>query len=224
MALRALLSPRVSRYACRMSFDVYAGPLCCYYARAARSPTDPEQEAARDLLPSIRGWQRIIAPALRSAGVGHPEWDERIDAPTFTQDLTHEGYWAVRLVAAYAQFDDLAEPPNPPTIDSLAGDPALARLRSHESRSRFAHVHACEAWLPLRIAEPISLEMPSGRTHPVGGVEMLKAELAALQRVLIEGTSANASPSRTIARGALDTWHALAETALRSRVPVMLDY
>jgi len=241
-----------------MSFDVYAGPLCRYYARAFQSPTQKlfpnaktvqlgpdgnalivaDQPSPLELLPSIRGWQRLITPRLTSAGVPPPEWDERIDAPTLTEQLTHSGYWSIRLLAAYTEFPELNEPLEPPTTESLAADAALACLRGNEIRSRYSHLHACEVWLPSRIAEPIDLELPTGRTQPVGSVGLLRAELAALLRNL--GTEppnaldlgdaqkppagASASPLRCAAWHTLMQWMPLVDEARQSRLPVLLDY
>lgn len=235
-----------------MSFDVYAGPLCRYFARDFVTPTqrlmgssvrtiragevEAELPTVLDVQPIIRGWQRLITPRLKSAGVPVPEWNELGAGLTFAEQLTAPGYWAARLVAAYIEFPDLAEPTDLPPDDELAVDPALARLRGNESRSRFAHFHACEWWLPLRMAEPLELELPNGNTQPVGSTSMLKAELESLLRGmgssvptpinLGDSPSApeGASPLRTLAWHAVTKLHAVADSALGARVPMLLDY
>mgnify|MGYP000971203819 CR=1 FL=1 len=225
-----------------MPFDVYAGPLCRYFSRDFETPTsrmaregaeasDPGDSlpSSLELGPVIRGWQRLITPALRSAGVPTPEWNESLDGAAIVEPLTFSGYWSIRVAAAYAESPDLVAPASVPAEASLPADPALARLAGQESRSRFGHLHACAWWLPVRMAEPTDLELPSGIRQPVGSVGMLRAELTSLARTLgteLGQTSTDRAGTllHRVADDALRRWFSVVDHAHREQVPVILDY
>ena len=229
-----------------MSLDIYVGPLCRLYSReftpdsAQSSPGTMPVAAdgapltvtpAAEVLPAILGWRRLITPQLRSAGVTVVDWTEAPTATVKSSRVGWDSYWSLRLLAAYSEFPHLHLPDAAP--QDLSADPALTILRDHFLRSRFPHLHACDLWVPLRCADPVSVETPTGHTKPVGAIAILRAELDQIRTRLLAAPDREAlntiaaDPARTaLIRGAAATlaaWLPLCDLAIEHRLPMALD-
>jgi hypothetical protein len=234
-----------------MALDIYVGPLCRLYSRdftsdfakfaqqtlgAAPVTVNTKGEVleripAKDLLPAILGWRRLITPQFRSAGVTLVDWTETPIGTVKSSQVSWDPYWSLRLLAAYSEFPDLHLPDRSP--EDLSQDAALGIIRDHFLRSRFPHLHACDLWLPLRCADPVTVETPTGHTKPVGSVGMLRAELDQIRTRLLAAPDRDAlktiaaDPARTaLIRGAAATlaiWLPLCDLALEHRLPMALD-
>ncbi len=229
-----------------MSLDIYVGPLCRLYSReftpdsAQSSPGTMPVAAdgapltvtpAAEVLPAILGWRRLITPQFRSAGVTVVDWTEAPTATVKSSRVGWDSYWSLRLLAAYSEFPHLHLPDAAP--QDLSADPALTILRDHFLRSRFPHLHACDLWVPLRCADPVSVETPTGHTKPVGAIAILRAELDQIRTRLLAAPDREAlntiaaDPARTaLIRGAAATlaaWLPLCDLAIEHRLPMALD-
>lgn len=223
-----------------MSLDLFVGPLCRLYARdfetATTSPTPraagaDEPATAAELLPAILGWRRLITPQFRSAGVTLIDWDESPSGAARAAPLGWGPYWSLRLLAAYDENPSLHRPDTEP--DDLSTDPGLIAIRDDFLRSRYPHLHACEFWLPLRCADPVTVQLPTEQTRPVGSVGMLRAELDSLRKRALDADTraqlatiaadAAQTPLVRAAAATLDLWLPLCDHALERRLPMVLD-
>ena len=234
-----------------MALDIYVGPLCRLYSRDFTSDfaqwslatlgklpvtvtadgTPLTSTPAAEVLPAILGWRRLITPQFRSAGVTLVDWTETPIGTVKSVRVGWDPYWSLRLLAAYSEFPDLHLPDAPP--QDLSQDAALGIIRDHFLRSRFPHLHTCDLWLPLRCADPVSVETPTGHTKPVGAIAILRAELDQIRTRLLAAPDREAlntianDPARTaLIRGAaatLATWLPLCDLALEHRLPMALD-
>ena len=173
-----------------MSVDLYAGPLCLYFARdwdseAASIPGRPtvvvgpggvmKRENPIRYLDMFRGWKRVVAPVLRRAGADGVEWDERIDAPYFTRRYDWRYHHGLRIVASYIEFPEFSCPDSMPTDAGqlarfLGSDVALACVKDAGRRGRFAHLHLCLHWLPIGLPRP-RVGRVAQRTHGGDGLD-----------------------------------------------------
>lgn len=237
-----------------MGVDLYVGPLCRYFARDWLSEAStllgratvvvgprgviPRENPVR-YLDMVRGWKRVVMPALRRGGADGVEWDERIDAPYFTRAYQWSTHNAVRLVAAYAEFPEFVCPDEAPFGDDtefasfLARDAAMACVAEVGLRGRFAHLHRCLHWLPVRLHAPTSVEWPSGVTVEMGSSLRLRDELIELCRScwglspdefigLTPGVSDRPSVHRHAQAGLGALWPAC-EASVRQRGVMLVD-
>lgn len=234
-----------------MALDIYVGPLCRFYARDFTSDfaafaqqtlgAKPvtinaqgevlERIPAKDLLQAILGWRRLITPQFRSAGVTFIDWTESPTAPVKSSQVGWGPYWSLRLLAAYDEVPSLHRPESAP--EDLASDAGLGAIRDDFLHSRYPHLHACDFWLPLRCADPVTVQTPNEQTKPVGAVSMLRAELDQLRKRTLNAETRedlariSEDPARTPlvreAAATLSVWLPLCDMALEQRLPMVLD-
>lgn len=200
------------------------GPLWRHFQTA-------ESVSSAELQTAMLGWRRVITPQFRSAGVQALHWDESDDASFHTAEVCLNDYWAVRILAAY---ENVGHFPPAEVPEDLAADPAMKIIREDFLRTRHPQLHACEFWLPVRCADCVTVQLPDGRTMPVGAVMMLRAELDQIRTRTLglasreELATCAIDPARSsLQRGAaraLSQWLPLCDAAAAQRLPMALRF
>jgi hypothetical protein len=241
-----------------VGLDIYVGSFTRYYAhdwetvvqqagrlqgtpvvvvRSDSSPdplTDPSQ-----IRSSVVQWRDLMLEALRGAGsqLTSLEWDERAEAPYFTDKPGWDCFGALLLLAAY---EDAPKP--------LFGDRYLKELppdwpkdgrlkRATASRGRgYSHLVGCEVWLPLDFKDPFDGPKPNAKMARFGSTLRLHEQLLELNRRTYDGTPGDLAAWRheppdpedrsfePMAKSGLAIVVALAEAANENRLPMLLDY
>lgn len=242
-----------------MGLDVYVGSFTRYYAHAwetvvqqagrvqglqvniirtekppSESITDPAQ-----INMGVLGWRTGLNVALRNAGAvaADIDWDERPDAPYFTDKPDWDCFGAVCLLAA------CEEEPKPllggrfpsQMSDRWAEDARLVR-RTAAPESRYGHLYGCEVWLPVDIEKTFEGPRPNGATARFGSSIRLLEQLHTLNDNTYRGTASDlARWRREMPDGADTKFELRAKTGLsimlgltgssvEHRLPMLLDY
>ncbi|MFI4893340.1 MAG: hypothetical protein ACIAQ0_07900 [Phycisphaerales bacterium JB058] len=235
-----------------MGIDLYAGPLCRYYARDFVTPAmalfpperrnvlDPKTGKVQRHKPenpakyrnAILGWMLEIKPRLRRAGPMVVRWQELPRSEYFCDQ--YRTWHELRYFAAYAQVKELEMPRQ--YFHSQSPDAAFEIAREMGYESEFASIIHCKLWLPLEHRHPIEIVLPTQERSPVGSVAGLRAEAEDLaRRFLGESTvtldtlqAVNADESRTpLERAAADGIFRIlrvTDFALTHKQPVVVDY
>jgi hypothetical protein len=242
-----------------VGLDVYVGSLTRYYShdwetvvqRAGREqgipvvtqrnnqPADEIRDPAiiRD---HILAWRSAISRALREAGLtdGELEWVEDREAPYFADKPGWDCYGALQLLAAY---EERGKPLFGPTFPSQLRrdwpkDSVLKSQVMNRSKPRYAHLYACDIWLPIEIKDLFGGPSPAAGTVRMGSVFGLLRDLEALNKRTYGGneddrkTWSAQMPDRSDrsfernAKFALAIMLELSAAAARERLPMLLDY
>lgn len=235
-----------------MGVDLYAGPLCRWYARDFVTPAlalvPPEKRMVIDAQTgkvelhrpknpakyrdAILGWMQEIRPRLRQAGPMVVKWEELPRTEYLCEQ--YRSWPHIRCFAAYAQTGELKPPSDLPS--SNAPDAAFEIARELGLAAPYASLIFSTMWLPLDFERPIVLALPTGQNQPVGSVAGLRSEAESLAAEHL-GVSPvtpetlgqlNADQSRSpLERAAADAvWRILKITdfALANKLPVVVDY
>lgn len=242
-----------------MGLDVYVGSLTRYYAhdwetivqrtgreqgipvvmkRLNESPdaiTDPA--TIRDL---IMTWRSLMSRSLREAGliVGELDWSEEAATPYFTDKPAWDCYGAVQLLGAHEEEGKaLLGSAYPSKLrDDWVKDSALNRRLGAGSRPRYAHLYACEIWLPHEMKDSFLAPSPAGNRVRMGSVFELVRNLETLNERTFKGSAeerkrwaADMPNGEDVAfepkaKTGLAIMLELAAAAARERLPMVLDY
>ena len=237
-----------------MAMDVYVGPLCRYFANdwlnevaqmmpekyVRMSPMGPiPREDPRKYHLAMLGYRKWVTPVFQKAGVTRLEWDERVNAPYFTQQLVWQQRDHVRLVAAYDEFRDFTPPETLQGQDMNAWfkqDVAWASAHAAGSSSVYAHLLTCEWWLPVEFPKPTPAPIPNQQIKPFGSVFALRRELeelaenvwttpaSELARRPLDETLPGETPLRHYAREGWSKLWQLSGDAVKHQLVMLLDY
>lgn len=242
-----------------MGLDVYVGSFTRYYARdwetvvqqagrlqgvqvnvirttpeAPDAITDPEQINA-----GILRWRAGLNLALRNAGVisADVDWDERVDAPYFTDKPAWDCFGALNLLAAYEEEPKpLFGGRFPKQLSDKWPEDAKFLRRSGDKSSRFAHLYGCEVWLPLDMQKTFEGPRPNGQPTRFGSSIRLLEQLNTLNQATYRGNPADLEQWRRDmpegndpafepkAKTGLSIMLALTTAAVQNRLPMLLDY
>lgn len=145
-----------------------SGPLCRFYAN---SP-----ESALTLVVGIEAWRRDLADALAGRLPKSLDWREDPGQEPFVADLGDAGWMALRLLAFYAERSELELPDTVPALLELDREFRTA-LDAKFATSRYGHLLACRAWLPLDFHLTLRAPLPDGETAEIGSLEVLHDQL-----------------------------------------------
>ena len=242
-----------------MGLDVYVGSFTRYYARdwetviqqAGRlqgvpvniirtepEPADRITDPA-EINAGILGWRTGLNTALRNAGAiaADADWDERLDAPYFTDKPAWDCFGALNLLAAYE------EEPKPmfggkypkQLSDNWPDDSNYAR-HAADKASKYAHLHGCEVWLPFDMQKTFEGPRPNGQPTRFGSSIRLLEQLNALNEATYRGSQADLDQWRhdmpegpdpafePKAKTGLSIMLTLTAAAVDHRLPMLLDY
>lgn len=235
-----------------MGLDVYVGSLTRYHAgdwelvaqQAAREIGLPIQvirqhdppDVIRDpdqIRPAVLGWRESLTAALADHLTSPLEWDERQEAPYFTDKPTWDCYSDLMLWAAYDEQRQLRRPAD--HIEDWSKDPAYRVISDPEAKARYPHLYDVCLWLPCDFSFVF-------KTEDICGTEMVVGSSVALLRHLQElnartwqadpetlrrwrrDSADYGSPLEIGARFAFAVFAELADEATRHRLPMRLDW
>ncbi len=234
-----------------MAVDLYAGPLCRYYARdfktkvQQRFPGAVRLEVGADGSREVRpknpsrfrdqtiAWQRGVARIFHERGAQKVRWP---DLPKGEYSCDQFLCWRqLVVVAAYASLGELPIPDE--MIKDERTDAAMTFVRETESAFDYPTICLCTFWVPFAFEGPVGLvPLPDERAAFIGSVQKLRDECHRLlrQHAGIENpdgetlTSASKDESRTpLMREAI--WGAVklleaCAFALEHTQPMLVDY
>ncbi len=196
------------------------------------------QIRARTLRPApIPGLEEWYPLYLREGenGLSRPlDWDESDEAPYFTDTPDWYGYVALLLVAAYTEHPEIERPRRLP--EAWSQDPAWrACARDGFQHSRYSQILQPELWLPADFDITLETSDPSRQSIVIGSSACLVAQLRDLDKRAFSGSAAEYPVGQSfdtepcegldgLARPALAIFLHLAQTSLRHRLPMKLDY
>ena len=235
-----------------MGIDLYAGPLCRYYARDFLTPSlalfqpgkrnimNPKTgkvEPHRPEKPSkyrdaILGWMQEIKPRIRRAGPMVIKWEELPRTEYFCDQ--YRTWLELQYFAAYAQVEELKMPRE--YVYSQTPDAAFEIAMEIGYESRFASIVFCKFWLPLEYKHPIDLTLPTQERSPVGSVYALRAEAEELAQhflgvlpvtqdtlLSVEADERRSPLERAAANGIFRILR-VTDFAIANKLPVVVDY
>lgn len=235
-----------------MGIDLYAGPLCRWYAsdfvtpahalvpperRMVVNPRTGKAEPHRAENPAkyrdaVLAWMQEIRPRLRQAGPMIVKWEEL--PRTEYLCVQFRPWFELRYFAAYAQVGELLIPSEVRT--GREQDAAFEIARAMGLASPFASLIHCKKWLPLEFAHPIELVTPTREREPIGSVRGLRSEAESLASgflgvgsVTQDAMAAAAddhgrTPLERAAAHAIWSVLRITDFALERKLPVVVDY
>jgi|SRR5262249_39466995 len=236
-----------------MGLDVYVGSLTRYYSgnwetvvqRYARETGTPLTVIRTNEEPSERldaasahqyilQWRSSLSDGL-GENLSEPlDWDERADAPYFTDKPAWDCYGSLQLWAAYEEHPGLQRPVGP--VEDWSEDPGLNASRSQDFRTRYPNLLLnVEFWLPIDLGFTFTAPNPAGNSCVFGSSSALIRELNDLNnRTWAAGEDQvglwhhNArdreAPLEKSAQFAFAILSSLAAASVQNRVPMLLDY
>ena len=242
-----------------MGLDVYVGSFTRYYThdwetvvqqagrlqgvtvnviRTEPEPADRITDPA-EINAGIIRWRTGVNMALRNADAvsADIDWDERADAPYFTDKPAWDCFGALNLLAAYAEESKPLFGSRFPKqlTDKWAEDAKFVR-RAGDKGSRYVHLYACEVWLPIEMQKTFEGPRPNGQPTRFGSSIRLLEELNALNQDTYRGGAADLAQWRRDmpegpdpafepkAKTGLSIMLTLTAAAVQYRLPMLLDY
>jgi hypothetical protein len=208
--------------------------------RAVPEPEDVINDPV-EIKNAVSAWQRGLLEAISG---GEP-WPDDADLPYWTDKLDWDGYGGLVLLAAYDEKPDLR--PGRHTGLSLKRARADSARKFGEARaykqaakspSRYPTLLAgVEWWLPITAGPSVfSTQRLTGQPTRMGRIDQLVIELETLadriglghaddlERLRQQGSPSSGDEVDAAGRFGLAVFLALALTAQRERLPLLLDY
>jgi hypothetical protein len=200
-----------------------------------RAHADPA-DAIRDpdaIRPVVNQWRDQLSESLSEHLSTPLDWNEKADAPYFTDKPAWDCYSDLVLWAAYSEHPELVRPED--SIEEFGQDPAYARCIGKDFTSRYSHLLEVEWWLPCDFNFVFQAEKLGGGPVLIGSSVALvrqledlnsrtwRAELDLLGAWLREG-SEHGAPLESGARFAFALFRDLAHKSVANRLPMLLDY
>jgi hypothetical protein len=233
-----------------MGLDVYVGSITRYlcgdwetvvqqYARESGlelkvvRPFDPPDAITDPLevLPVVLRWRESLSIGLQDAGGPALEWDERAEAPYFTDKPAWDAYGDLLLWAAYSEK---ALKPPMSSVSDWSSDPVFVAVANGKTRYP-ALLQGAEVWFPVDFPYVFRGEWITGDELIYGSVPQLVRELDDLNSRTFRSSSQEFSewrregkestePLEKGARLAFAIFSAMAKHAVEHRLIMKLDY
>lgn len=236
-----------------MGLDIYVGALCRYYTgdwesvlqRMSREQNLPvvtvrpntessEQGDPAQVQQISAAWRDGLVEALRQHVEISQAWDEVLSDAYFTDRPGWEGYWALRLWAAYSEHPEFVLPTELPT--DFQSDRAYLASTAEEGKTCYPHLlRDVELWLPIDFSFTFESESITGDEITVGSSIELCRELDTLNKRTwnasdtqmdqwcVNGLTPDNSLEQT-ARMGLASILKLTRNSVKHRLPMLLDY
>ncbi len=234
-----------------MGLDVYVGSLTRYlcgdwetvvqkWARETgrelqvirqHNPPDAITEPAQ-VLPAVLSWRDGLSRGLQQAGGPALDWDERPNAPYFTDKPAWDAYGDLILWTAYTEEGRVPPPVSSP--ENWHDDPELREARGRQTRYPNL-LHGAEVWIPADFDFTFNAPWVTGDTITFGSSPQLIRELRLLNSRIwkasdqqittwrLEGKERHDSLEKG-AKFALSLFLTLAVAAVANRLVMKLDY
>ena len=233
-----------------MGLDIYVGSITRYlcrdwetviqqYAREAgieltmvreHDPPDAITDPS-EVLGHVLSWREGLQQIAREAGVLELDWDERAEAPYFTDKPTWEAYGDLILWAAHEQIGTRAPTSSVENWeDDSAYREALSRLTDYPTL-----IHGAEVWLPVEFRATFEAPWVTGHPMVFGSVQQLARVLSLINGRTWSGSEdemrgwrregkVSGDSLETGARFACALLHELAGEALAHRLVMIMDW
>lgn len=235
-----------------MGLDVYVGSLTRYYAgdwelvaqQAARELGLPLSvirqneplDAVRDpeqIRPAVMAWRESLSVSLAHQLAMPFDWDEREEAPYFTDKPTWDCYSDLVLWAAYEEQRQIRPPEG--HVDDWSKDPAYRLSSRPDAKTRYSHLYDVSLWLPCDFGFVFKTEDIAGSEIMVGSSIFLLKQLGELNTrtwkvepaILHEWRRNGADHGAPLQAGAMfafAVFFELADEAVKHRLPMRLDW
>jgi hypothetical protein len=196
---------------------------------------DDQSDAVRDpeqIRPAVLSWRESLSTALVDQLAAPLDWDEREEAPYFTDKPTWDCYSDLVLWAAYDEQRQLQPPQE--HVDNWSEDPAY-RLVSRDGNARYFHLYDVGLWLPCDFGFVFKSEDIAGTEISIASSIVLLRQLEELNarswktesRTLHqwrEDGAEHGAPLEVGARFAFGLFYELAKQAVAHRLPMRLDW
>ena len=235
-----------------MAFDVYVGTFTRFYTRSWENAVqrqaridgthyqmiyaggEPEPPPpASEVRAAVAAWRNGINEGFASHGHAPLDWSEDEGQPYFTDRPAWQGYSGLLLWAAYAQFPHASPPYALP--EHWADDPTYLKALEEGSSLRYPTVLSASLWLPgdfrftfefpdIAGDDPVRVASTEGL---LGQLRQLRTdELSWAKAPLFArfGKAKDAVPFKEAAVLGLDVFTALAESAVKNRLPILLSF
>lgn len=188
--------------------------------------TDPSQ-----VLSIVLSWREGLSESGVKAGLSRLEWDERADAPYFTNKPAWDGYGDLVLWAAYEQVGRKAPHVS---VDNWFEDATLLAVKAR-STDYPTLIQGVEVWFPVDFRFTFDAPWVTGDTMKFGSAQQLVRELRLLNSRAWKGSDEDMATWRRVgkerdqplevgARFACALFLALAAEAVAHRLVMKLDY
>jgi hypothetical protein len=237
-----------------MALDLYVGSLTRYYAhnwetagqkwareqgishqtvRPTGAATEAEVVDTRQIQSAAIQWRSSLTQALGSNLVTPLDWDERPEAPYFTDRPAWDGYACLVLLAAYEEHPEFQRPKE--STQDWSKDPAWLASTTKEFRTRYPSLLESEIWLPCDFGFTFKCQDLAGRDVVVGSSIPLLNELHELNGRTFQGKPDNLKewrfegaefngPFDKAAQFGLTLFLELTENSVEHHLPMKLDY
>lgn len=242
-----------------MGLDVYVGSFTRYYlhdwetviqqagrlqgvqVNVIRTEPEPEDRITdpAEINAGILRWRTGLNMALRNANAvsADIDWDERADAPYFTDKPAWDCFGALNLLAAYEE-----EPKGlfggkfPKRFTDKWAEDDKFRRREKDKASKYAHLYACEVWLPIDMQKTFEGPRPNAQPTKFGSSIRLLEQLTNLNQSTYAGSATDLQQWRhdmpdgpdpafePKAKTGLAIMLSLTASAVEHRLPMLLDY
>lgn len=234
-----------------MAVDLYAGPLCRYYARDFKTKAaqmfanhvrlEVGPEGTREVRPKnpsrfrdqTIAWQKGVARVFHERGAQRVRWPDLPKGEYFCDQFLS---WRHLVVfAAYASLGELPIPDE--MIRDERTDGAMAFVRETESAFDYPTICLCRSWIPFTFVGPVGIvPLPDESGAVIGSVQTLEQEC---RRLLREHMGLPTADQETLAVASRDEartplmrdaiWGAAVllsgcEFALKHTQPMLVDY
>lgn len=234
-----------------MGLDVYVGSVTRYtlgdwenviqqaYREAGETCVLIRVNASKDaitdpavILDAVLEWRESLSRRLKNGGLPALDWDERPDAPYFTDKPAWEAYGDLMLWAAYADDPSAARPIM--SVEDWTVDPVFARVSKGETRFRTL-IGDVEAWYPTDFRATFQAEWVNDQKMEFGSAPQLLRQLRILNEETWQASPDTISewrragkeksePLETGAKFAFAVFLELAVKAVEHRLVMKLDY
>lgn len=223
-----------------MRVELYAGPLCRYYARAwqpaavrqgTEAPVPAPPGAVTDpaeVLSVVLQWQAEVSARVEASVGASLDWDETPGAAWSSEQVGWRGLGGLLLAAALEPGD----PGTPTQVPLEWGEhPAYAGPGPEAARGPRGQLLApgIELWLPWPVDFVARLPDPTGQEIVVGSAPALADQLRALGAARPELTGGGPGPDLVdepflaAARRGFAAFTAMVDHALDAEVPLRLE-
>lgn len=236
-----------------MGLDIYVGSLTRYHAgdwetivqRTAReagmkmqtiraNPDPPDKITDQTVInQAVRQWMQGLSVGLAKHISAPLDWDEKADAPYFTDKPDWVGYSGVILLAAHLEHPSIPQPQA--ATSHWDKDPAWQASTEEGYHSRFGQILTPEYWLPSDF--PFTFKAPdvTGTVVTFGSSQALLQQLTTLNNETLNGTEEDLSlwayegagsgdPFVKSAQFGIAMFIRHARLSVEHRLPMKLDY
>jgi hypothetical protein len=247
-----ILLTKIRKYK-NMSIDIYVGTLNRYHsgnwetvvAKTARESgvkfqtvrTNPEPiDKVTDentIKNTVEQWRKLLEEGLKANLTNKLDWNEKINAPYFTDQINWYGYSGLQLLAAHTECKEFSIPEK--ATNKWNDDPAFKKVASNDFKNKFSQIFNVELWLPVEFPFVFNSKYVTGHDIWFGSSitllkqlnllneETFKASKEQLEQWILGGAGQEDNFIQTTRFG-LALFIKYAQLSIDNNLPMKLDY